>query len=172
MRLAHYLTIGSECTTSLSSYLEKLNYAEIGWDARVALSVYGAFSSNEYIKAQKVRNRQMQIHQKIFDKADVIVVPTTGVTAYPIKDDALKTGELDYINGAALVRYSIAGNFLGLPAVTIPVGFDKAGLPIGLQFIGKPWSEPTLIHIAFAMQALRIADNRKPKVFYDLLNSE
>lgn len=85
MRLAHYMTIGSECTTSLSSYLEKLyvyfnplllslsfyknsktgmltlesyqnrNYAEIGWDARVALGVYGAFSSNDYIKAQKMR---------------------------------------------------------------------------------------------------------------------
>ncbi|XP_044469880.1 fatty acid amide hydrolase isoform X1 [Mangifera indica] len=172
MRLAHYMTIGSECTTSLSSYLEKLNYAEIGWDARVALGVYGAFSSNDYIKAQKMRNRQMQIHKKIFDKADAIVVPTTGVTAYPIKDDASKTGELDYINGAALIRYSIAGNFLGLPAVTIPVGYDKAGLPIGLQFIGKPWSEPTLIHIAFAMQALRIADYRKPNVFYDLLRNE
>ncbi|PPS12187.1 hypothetical protein GOBAR_AA08471 [Gossypium barbadense] len=95
----------------------------------------------------------MQIHKNIFAKADVIVAPTTGVTAYSIFDDALKTGELDYINGAALVRYQIAGNFLGLPAVTVPVGYDKEGLPIGLQFIGKPWSEPTLMHIAFAMQA-------------------
>ncbi|MBA0571724.1 hypothetical protein Golob_002099, partial [Gossypium lobatum] len=151
MRLAHYLTIGSECTTSLSSALEKLDFAELGWDARVALRVYGAFNSKEYIKAQKMRNRQMQIHKNIFAKADVIVAPTTGVTAYSIFDDALKTGELDYINGAALVRYQIAGNFLGLPAVTVPVGYDKEGLPIGLQFIGKPWSEPTLMHIAFAM---------------------
>ncbi|KAH9668558.1 Amidase domain-containing protein [Citrus sinensis] len=162
MRLAHYLTIGSECSTSLSSYLQKMtlntqtyqnrNCSDQGWDARVALSVYGSFSSQEYIKAQKIRNRQMQIHRNIFAKADVIVVPTTGVTAYEIKDDALKTGELDYIYGAALVRYQIAGNFLGLPAVTVPVGYDTAGLPIGLQFIGKPWSEPTLMHIAFAMQ--------------------
>ncbi|KAL5555196.1 hypothetical protein UlMin_037432, partial [Ulmus minor] len=97
-------------------------------------------------------NRQMQFHMKIFDQADVIVAPTTGVTAYPIYEDAMKTGELDYINGAALVRYSIAGNFLGFPAVTVPVGYDKSGLPIGLQFIGSPWSESTLIHIAFAMQ--------------------
>ncbi|XP_022741594.1 fatty acid amide hydrolase-like [Durio zibethinus] len=170
MRLAHYLTIGSECTTSLSSYLEKLDYAELGWDARVALRVYGAFHSKEYIKAQKMRNRQMQIHSSIFAKADVIVSPTTGVTAYQIFDDAVKTGELDYINGAALVRYQIAGNFLGLPAVTVPVGYDKAGLPIGLQFIGKPWSEPTLMHIAFAMQALCISDYRKPKIFYNLLH--
>ncbi|KAJ6978909.1 fatty acid amide hydrolase-like [Populus alba x Populus x berolinensis] len=155
MRLAHYLTIGSECTAALSSYLEKLDIAESGWDVRVALSVYGAFSGEDYIKAQKLRNRQIQFHRNIFTKADVIVTPTVGVTAYPILNDALQTGELDYINGAALVRYQIAGNFLGLPAVTVPVGYDKKGLPIGLQFIGRPWSEPTLIHIAYAMQRRR-----------------
>lgn len=172
MRLAHYLTIGSECTAALSSYLEKLDNAESGWDLRVALCVYGSFSGEEYIKAQKLRSRQMQFHRNIFTKADVIVTPTVGVTAYPIFDDALKTGELDYINGAALVRYQIAGNFLGLPAVTVPVGYDKNGLPIGLQFIGRPWSEPTLIHIAYAMQTLCVSKYRKPQVFYDLLEKD
>ncbi|XP_030551428.1 fatty acid amide hydrolase-like isoform X2 [Rhodamnia argentea] len=169
MRLAHYTTIASECHTALSPYLEKLDVAELGWDARVALGVYGSFSSQEYIKAQRIRNRQLQFHRKIFAKADVIVSPTIGVTAYEIFDDARETGELDYINGAALVRYSIAGNFLGLPTITIPVGYDKLGLPIGLQFIGRPWSEPTLIHVAHAMQALCISECGKPEVFYDLL---
>ncbi|KAF5763228.1 putative fatty acid amide hydrolase [Helianthus annuus] len=111
----------------------------------------------------------MKIHEKIFSMADVIVTPTVGVTAYEIKDDVQETGELDYINGAALIRYSIAGNFLGLPAVTVPVGYDKLGLPIGIQFIGKPWSEAMLIHIAYAMEALCKAEYRKPQVYYDLL---
>ncbi|XP_058227024.1 fatty acid amide hydrolase-like isoform X2 [Rhododendron vialii] len=172
MRLAHYLTIGSECSNAIACHLEKLDMAELGGDARVALSVYGAFNSREYLNAQKIRNRQMQFHKNIFAKADVIVTPTTGVTAYTLYDDALKTGELDYINGAALVRYQISGNFLGLPAVTVPVGYDKLGLPIGLQFIGRPWSEATLIHIAFAMQALCISDYKKPQVFYDLFNQD
>ncbi|XP_065855734.1 fatty acid amide hydrolase-like [Euphorbia lathyris] len=169
MRLAHYVTIGTESTTSLSSYLQNLNYSELGWDVRVALSVYGAFSGKDYVKAQKLRNRMMQFHNKIFGIADVIVTPTTGVTAYPILNDTAKTGELDYINGAALVRYQIAGNFLGLPAITVPVGYDKKGLPIGLQFIGRPWSEPTLLHIASSMQGMCISDYRRPQVFYDLL---
>lgn len=172
MRLAHYLTIGSECSTSIACHLQKLDMAELGWDARVALSVYGAFNSREYLNAQKIRNRQLEFHKRIFAKADVIVTPTTGVTAYSVKDDARETGELDYINGAALVRYQIAGNFLGLPAVTVPVGYDRAGLPIGLQFIGKPWSECLLIQIAFAMQAICISDYKKPEVFYDMLGEE
>ncbi|KAL2347171.1 hypothetical protein Fmac_001171 [Flemingia macrophylla] len=171
MRLAHYTTIGSECSTALDSFKKK-NFAELGWDVRVAQSIYGSFSGLEYLKAQRMRNRQLQFHKKIFMEADVIVSPTTGVTAYPIQDDAVKTGELDYVNGAALVRYSISGNFLGLPAVTVPVGLDSMGLPIGLQFIGRPWSEATLIHLAFAMQTTCMSEYRKPEVYHDLLGSK
>ncbi|KAK8587687.1 hypothetical protein V6N12_022170 [Hibiscus sabdariffa] len=144
MRTAHYVTISCECNTSLSSYLEKYR-SELGWDARIVVDIYGAFDSNEYIKAQKL-----------------------SMTAYPISKAALKTGELDYVNGAKILQYQIAGNFLGLPAVTVPVGYDKAGLPIGLQFIGKPWSEPTLMHIAFAMQ---ITENQRFSMIY-LIRSE
>ncbi|KAL7141917.1 hypothetical protein ABFS83_08G086900 [Erythranthe nasuta] len=171
MRLSHYLTIGSECSQSIATYLDK-SKEELGWDVRVGLSVYGSFHSHEYLNAQKIRNRQLRFHQKIFSIADVIVTPTVGVTAYTIGDDSLKTGELDYVNGAALVRFQIAGNFLGLPAVTIPIGYNKSGLPIGLQFIGKPWSESMLIYIASAMQALCITECKKPEVFYDLLAKE
>lgn len=170
MRLAHYVTIGSECTASISHHLEKIGRAESGWDVRVALSIYGSFDSRDYLNAQRIRNRQMRFHEKIFNMADVIVSPMVGVTAYEVKDDARNTGELDYVNGAALVRYSIAGNFLGLPAVTVPVGYDRLGLPIGIQFIGKPWSEAKLIQIAYAMEALCKAEYKKPTVFYDLLS--
>ncbi|KAL3627374.1 hypothetical protein CASFOL_028737 [Castilleja foliolosa] len=172
MRLSHYLTIGSECSNTVSGYLENVNKAEVGWDVRVGLAVYGSFHSHEYLNAQKMRYRQLKFHQKIFSIADVIVTPTVGVTAYTIKDDALETGELDYINGAALVRYQIAGNFLGLPAVTVPVGYDKSGLPIGLQFIGKPWSESLLIYIASVVQAICISGYKQPEVFYDMLAKE
>ncbi|XP_070031046.1 fatty acid amide hydrolase-like [Nicotiana tomentosiformis] len=82
-------------------------------------------------------------------------------------DTNITSGAINF--AAALVRYQIAGNFLGLPAVTIPVGYDMSGLPIGLQFIGKPWNESLLIHIAFAMQALCISEYKRPEVFFDLL---
>lgn len=172
MRLAHYVTIGSECTASLYKHLENTKNSEIGWDTRVALSVYGSFNSLDYLNAQRIRNRQMYFHNEIFKMADVIVTPTTGVTAYPLQDDALESGELDYINGAALVRFSIAGNFLGLPAITVMVGYDQGGLPIGLQFIGRPWSEATLLHLAYAIQAVISKSYTKPRVFYDLLKKD
>ncbi|XBJ20783.1 hypothetical protein VPH35_011552 [Triticum aestivum] len=78
MRLAHYVTIGSECTASLAKYLDKLKRSEIGWDVRVALAVYGSFSSRAYLNSQRLRNRQMFFHKEIFKTADVIVSPMTG----------------------------------------------------------------------------------------------
>ncbi|WVZ54103.1 hypothetical protein U9M48_004961, partial [Paspalum notatum var. saurae] len=173
MRLAHYVTMGSECTASLANYLDNMNRSEIGWDVRIGLSAYRSFSSRDYLNSQRLRCRQMYFHEKIFETADAIVTPMTGVTAYALQEDARSTGELDYINGAALVRYSIAGNFLGLPAITVPVGYDRAGLPVGLQFIGRPWSEATLLHLAYAVQeACGKEHRRKPRVHYDLLTKE
>ncbi|XP_062197363.1 uncharacterized protein LOC133900274 [Phragmites australis] len=172
MRLAHYVTMGSECTASLANYLDSMDKSGVGWDVRIALSAYRSFSSRDYLNAQRLRSRQMYFHEKIFETADAIVTPMTGVTAYALQDDALRTGELDYINGAALVRYSIAGNFLGLPAITVPVGYDRGGLPVGLQFIGRPWSEATLLHLAYAMQEACRKDCRKPKVCFDLLKKD
>eukprot|EP01018_Ginkgo_biloba_P013467 Gb_08292 [translate_table: standard] len=170
MRLAHYVTIGCECNTSIGPDFENLGVAASGLDARFAFHVYRSFSSKEFLNAQRLRYRQMHYHMEIFKNANVIVAPTTGVTAYPIQADALKYGELDYINGAALMRYQVAGNFLGLPAVTVPVGYDKLGLPIGLQFIGRPWSEATLLHLASATEALFFKQCKQPEIFYDLLN--
>ncbi|XP_057816510.1 fatty acid amide hydrolase isoform X2 [Cryptomeria japonica] len=147
MRLAHYVTIGSECNTSIGSSFEKLGLASSGWDARFAFRVYRSFSSKEFLNAQRLR-----------------------VTAYPIQQDALKYGELDYINGAALMRYQVAGNFLGLPVITVPVGYDKLGMPIGLQFIGRPWSEATLLRLAFATEVLLSQNYKMPKTFYNILD--
>ncbi|XP_051126833.1 fatty acid amide hydrolase-like [Andrographis paniculata] len=168
MRLSHIITIGSECYNYLAAHLPEYK-AEMGWDSRMALAIYGSYSNHEYINAQRIRNRQLEFHKKILSEVDIIVAPTVGATAYTIQDDAVETGELDNQNGVAFVRYQAAGNFLGLPAVTVPVGYDRSGLPIGLQFVGKPWSESLLIHVASALQEICMSGYKKPEVFYDML---
>ncbi|XP_057815301.2 fatty acid amide hydrolase isoform X2 [Cryptomeria japonica] len=154
MRRAHYITIGCECDSSFSHDFKNVGLAKSGGDARVQLSAYSSFSSREFLNAQRHKSRQMHFHMEIFKKASVIVTPTTGRTAYPIQKDALKYGEIDYGNSAELMRYQLAGNFLGLPAITIPVGYDASGMPIGLQFIGRPWSEATLLRLACATEGV------------------
>ncbi|XP_024523804.1 fatty acid amide hydrolase [Selaginella moellendorffii] len=116
-----------------------------------------------------MRYRQMYYHMEIFKNADVIVTPTTAATAPSISLDALECGELNYVYGAKLMRYQIAGNFIGLPAISVPVGFDQAGMPIGIQLIGKPWSEATLLRLAYVIEGLCAAESRRPEVLFDLL---
>jgi aspartyl-tRNA(Asn)/glutamyl-tRNA(Gln) amidotransferase subunit A len=52
------------------------------------------------------------------------------------------------------MRFAPAANLTGLPAISIPVGYDKDRLPIGLQLIARPWQETALLHLADIMQAL------------------
>jgi aspartyl-tRNA(Asn)/glutamyl-tRNA(Gln) amidotransferase subunit A len=67
------------------------------------------------------------------------------------------------------MRYVFPGNLTGLPALTFPVGYDAAGLPIGMQAMGRHWDEATLLRIArVAEQAVT---RRRPGVFFALMES-
>ncbi|KAG0628391.1 hypothetical protein M758_1G023100 [Ceratodon purpureus] len=169
MRLAHFVTIGSEVTTSIGGDYRKLGVDSSGADVRVGFSIYDSFNNREFIAAQRMRFRQMHYHLEIFKKADIIITPTTGATAPPLRSNAENCGELDYGIGAKLMRFQIAGNFLGLPALSVPIGHDEDGLPIGLQLIGRPWSEATLLQVAAVIEKLCSPFRRQPEVLYDLL---
>ncbi|KAH0892497.1 hypothetical protein HID58_054926 [Brassica napus] len=106
--------------------------------------------------------RLMEYHMDIFKDVDVIVTPTTGMTAPVIPPDALKNGETNFQVTAA--------NLLGFPAISVPVGYDKEGLPIGLQIMGRPWAEATVLALAAAVEELAPV-TKKPAVFHNLLNT-
>ncbi|CAN7100973.1 unnamed protein product [Brassica rapa subsp. narinosa] len=76
----------------------------------------------------------MEYHLDIFKNVDVIVTPTTGY---------LLIIEIVYFFSAYLMRFVVAANLLGFLAISVPVGYDKEGLPIGLQIMGRPWAEAT-----------------------------
>lgn len=169
MRLAHYITIASESSASIGVDFWNLGRAESGGDVRATFSMFQCFNNREFVTAQRLRFRCMQHHNDIFKKADFIITPTTGCTAPLIRQGAESYGELDYLLGSKLMRYVIAGNFLGLPAISIPIGYDHNGLPVGLQLIGRPWSEAKLVQVADVFEKL-CAPRHKPEVYYDLLN--
>ncbi|XP_021903768.1 fatty acid amide hydrolase-like isoform X2 [Carica papaya] len=122
-------------------------------------------------KLMDVKRRIMYYHMEIFKKADVIVTPTTGMTAPIIPPSALKYGETDMRVTGYLMSFILAANLLGLPAITVPVGYDKQGLPIGLQIIGRPWGEASILRLASAVEEL-CAMKKQPVLFYDVLKSK
>ncbi|CAD6261483.1 unnamed protein product [Miscanthus lutarioriparius] len=171
MRTAHVVSIGSESFCDLNPHYKAGRKTEFTLDTRTSLALFGSFTATDYVASQSIRRRIMHYHMEAFKKVDVIATPTTGITAPKIPPSALKSGESNYVVSAYLMRFIIAGNLLGLPAITVPVGHDKQGLPIGLQLIGRPWGEASLLRVASAVEELCLKKRKRPSAFYDILKA-
>ncbi|XP_023764778.1 fatty acid amide hydrolase [Lactuca sativa] len=168
MRTAHVVSIGSEAAASLSPDIQIGMDKKLTLDSRINFALFNSFTAADYVAAQRLRRRIMYYHMEIFKKVDVIVTPTTGMTAPVIPKTALTYGESNIKVTGNLMRFIIAGNLLGLPAISVPVGYDKEGLPIGLQIIGRPWAEATVLRLAAAFEGLRV-ETKRPASYFDTL---
>ncbi|PSS29235.1 Fatty acid amide hydrolase [Actinidia chinensis var. chinensis] len=169
MRLAHLVSIGSESLCVLTPDCEDGKDVKLTYDTRTNLALFQSFTASDYVAAQCLRRRVMYHHMEIFQKVDVIVTPTTGMTAPEIPPNALKFGETDLQVTVNLMRFIIAPNLLGFPAISVPVGYDKQGLPIGLQLIGRPWGEASILRLAAAVEDLCAEPKKRPQTFYETL---
>ncbi len=96
-----------------------------------------------YLKAQKVRARIAEDFAKAFEQCDILLTPTAPSTAFAIgekQDDPISM----YLNDVFTVPASLAG----LPGMSVPAGLASDGLPLGLQLIGRPFDEETLLRVA------------------------
>ncbi len=125
---------------------------------RIMLGTYAlsaGYYDAYYLKAQKVRTRIRHEFEAAFERCDVLVAPTSPTVAFPIGsrvDDPLAM----YLSDVCTIPVNIAG----LPGVSIPCGFSD-GLPVGLQVIGRPFDEATVLRVAYALeQALGVAGRR------------
>ena len=104
-----------------------------------------------YKKAQRVRNLIRQDFVEAFKKVDAILAPTTPSAAFSISES--KTiGESDPVKMYLNDVFTIPVNLAGLPTISVPVGFDKDGLPLGLQVITKHFDEQTAFDVALALE--------------------
>ncbi len=113
-----------------------------------------------YLKAQKLRRLIAQDFERAFEACDVIMGPTSPSTAFKIgekSDDPVAM----YLSDI----YTISVNLAGLPGMSIPAGFDSAGLPVGLQLIGKYFDEARLLSVAHRYQQATDWHKRIPKGF-------
>ncbi|KAJ8629611.1 hypothetical protein MRB53_022934 [Persea americana] len=169
MRNAHLVSMGSEQMSCLNPHCIDGKGAELTLDSRIDLAVYRAFTAAEYVSAARIRRRIMYYHMEAFKKVDIIVTPTTGITAPKISASSLKYGESDLEVSGYLLRFIQSANLLGFPAITVPVGHDKQGLPIGLHLMGRPWGEATLFRAASVVEELCLRFRNRPSAFCDIL---
>lgn len=100
-----------------------------------------------YLKALKVRRLVKEDYDKAFEKVDVIVCPTAPSPAYKIGEKIDNPLEM-YLQDVCTVPLNLAG----LPGISVPCGFSSKGMPIGMQLIGKPLDEATLIRTAYTYE--------------------
>ena len=147
MRVAHAITILSEMAACMKNYPE--NWGDFAASTRLSLVLGQEMSSHDYIQAQRMRTRGMQIFADIFRDVDVILTPTTAMTAPVVPDQALSNGWSDLSTDTEMMRLVFPGNLLGMPAISFPVGYDSNGMPIGMQAIGRHWEENLLLRVAY-----------------------
>lgn len=136
----------------LDDFIGKTDTQEFGEmvKKRILLGNFGLYKDNYeeyYLQALKVRTLIRQDFEKAFEQVDWILTPTTLSTAFSFgetKDNLLE----GYDNDAL----TIPANLAGLPALSIPCGFDSNGMPIGMQLIGKAFDEGTLFQAAYTFE--------------------
>jgi aspartyl-tRNA(Asn)/glutamyl-tRNA(Gln) amidotransferase subunit A len=129
---------------------------------RIMLGTY-ALSSGYYDayygKAQTVRTLICQDFRAAFDEVDLIVTPVTPTPAFRLGEKSEDPLQM-YLSDI----YTISINLAGLPAISVPCGFSKAGLPIGMQLIGRAFEEETLLRAAHAYEQSTQWHVKKPIV--------
>jgi Asp-tRNA(Asn)/Glu-tRNA(Gln) amidotransferase A subunit family amidase len=116
-----------------------------------------------YIQARRQVDQYRHNIRKVFETVDLLVTPTTPVPPFTISElladmDNLRTKEI------LTLRNTRPFNILGLPTISVPCGFIKSGLPIGLQISGAPWAEGNVLRMASAFEQQTEWHKKRPKI--------
>ena len=150
-------------TNNMWEAMEKTKQFGFGAEVkrRIMLGTYAlsaGYYDAYYLKAQKVRTLIIREFKDAFEKYDALVTPTSPTVPFKLGekiDDPIQM----YLSDVCTLPINIAG----LPAISIPAGFAD-GLPIGMQIIGKPFDEETILRVAFAYEQATEWHKRKPPI--------
>ncbi|MFF8727180.1 amidase [Streptomyces sp. NPDC015171] len=127
-------------------------------DVRVLLEAGALMSAGDYLRAQRARTLMRRAWAHLLDEVDVIAAPTVPTTAVKAGQQSVTwpDGTTEAVPDA-YVRLSAPANITGVPSLTLPVGHDSAGMPIGMQLLGRPLGEAGLLRVGHAYEATRPA---------------
>ncbi len=126
---------------------------EYGVDVQAKLLAAQLIPAADYALALRVRRLLADRYREVFQGVDLLVTPTVVVPAYPIADaDETTPVELPK-DTTPLARNTRVANLTGMPAISVPCGLTRAGLPVGLQLLARPYDEETLLRAAVAYEA-------------------
>jgi aspartyl-tRNA(Asn)/glutamyl-tRNA(Gln) amidotransferase subunit A len=139
----------AEASAQLEPHLEHPD--RFGPDVLSLLEQGRLIPATDYINAQSLRRNMQRQFAALWSRIDCLFTPTTPITAPRIGETTISNNGVEEDVRLATTRLVRAINALGLPAVSIPCGADRRGLPIGLQIVGPPFAESLILRVAQAL---------------------
>jgi aspartyl-tRNA(Asn)/glutamyl-tRNA(Gln) amidotransferase subunit A len=121
---------------------------------RSRLEAFSLFPARGYLRAQRARSATRSTIAALFaaHQLDALVTPTVPATASPVDQTLIAYADGDEPVHSGFTRLTMPFNATGQPALSLPCGLDAARLPVGLQIVGAPFTEPTLYRIGHAYE--------------------
>ena len=139
--------------------------AEYGEDVRSHLEFGHQLLALDYVRGVAARREVIEDFQAAFERVDVILAPTSPITAPPVGEKQVRVaGERESSTRAELLRLTRPANITGMPALSIPCGFTHAGLPVGMQLMAPRWAEARLLAIAHTYEEATEWAKRHPSL--------
>ncbi|MFL6463277.1 MAG: amidase, partial [Bryobacteraceae bacterium] len=133
-------------------YADNRNAAEFGADVWALIEQGRRLAAHEYVNAQRIRTLFRRDFDALWQQIDMLVTPTTPITAPLITEDLVQIGSESEDTRLATTRLVRSINLLGEPALSLPCGKAANGMPIGLQLISPPLTEPWLLQIGKTLE--------------------
>jgi aspartyl-tRNA(Asn)/glutamyl-tRNA(Gln) amidotransferase subunit A len=140
----------SEVSALLTGYLDRRQ--EIGRDVLVLVEQGRLIPAIDYLNAQRVRALLAGDFSKIWEHLDCLMTPATPMIAPKIGETNVDFGSFTEDVRTAATRLTRPFNVLGWPALALPCGFSSAGMPVGLQLVGPPQQEDSLLQTGAALE--------------------
>jgi aspartyl-tRNA(Asn)/glutamyl-tRNA(Gln) amidotransferase subunit A len=137
---------------------------EYSEEVRQRIDAGGKVTATQVLAGLDVQKRVRADFDAAFQTVDAIVAPTVPVPAPPIGAEYVEVDGEQIGVRAALVGMNRPANFTGHPAISVPCGFTRDGLPVGLQLVGRRFDESTLLRIAFAYEREHDWRSRHPRL--------
>jgi aspartyl-tRNA(Asn)/glutamyl-tRNA(Gln) amidotransferase subunit A len=139
----------AEASALMEPYLDRR--ADFGPDVLALLDQGRLIPATDYVNAQRLRRMFQRESRNIWETTDCLLTPTTAITAPRIGETTVTLGGQPEDARLAATRLVRGFNVLGWPALSVPCGRNAAGMPIGAQIVGRPFSEALLLRVGQAL---------------------